>query len=328
MPIDRAANEEDKERVLRDWMIYDVVEALYSPLTEKSFVPQVNSRLQSVTERIKKDSGAKGLERFIRVIDEHLQKRAEEFSSGEIRISLPHLRSGEFYGISVKLDEELQTRTSFWNSRAREVLNDEGIDGLTSDPAGMLLALGMGYWLDYGNLMGEIGIVGERLAFNGKLDKDLYHLLGVTKNEWVIFTHIKHSHGNENKGLYEPIYQKMLDDPSHLTFKAYLASYERILRFMELNPSLDKIVSPGSWLYDPQLPEIDNRFAWVKEIAGKTVPVGLAKDVAPKQLEFALAGSARRRKLREEGRYEPVVTARVINREEIKEILSRQGHSS
>lgn len=77
---------------------------------------------------------------------------------------------------------------------------------------------------------------------------------------------------------------------------------------MKLNKQ-NVLLVPGTWLYDPNLPEISSATGWIGKTAEKIVVLGKAKDLDQIQLKFAISQSARRRKLYRQGKYQPQIAA-------------------
>lgn len=297
----------------------------YDP-TQKDFAPTRNERLLAGSRLMSTSEG--GEDAFTKAVRYQFVKARTAIDEGVLFVQNPSITIEKGHAIidpksvEVHLTPYTKERAQEWNDLAVQLLDDGGVEVLANHPAVMVVALGLAQWLDVGNLMLEPGYVGERLVYPGAPEMNLYQHFGVKPDTFVFFTHIKHK-----PGLYE---HGKVDGP-HLDRNTYLTSYRRIAELMRANQippdedmdvKLDTIISPGSWFYDPQLATIDpDRLGYVQEIAGNIVVIGPAENLRPKQLEFALSSSEKRRQLHKEGIYHPQLVARKITLPQIEKLL-------
>ena len=309
---------------------------------EKDFAPTRNLRLQEALDlmRFHPRGADYGEKVFQEVLLNKFVAAKQLLSSGKVQVEeslVAHFdRSGKAFiglrGVEIALTQYTLDRALEWNNLGQNLIkSSDGIIALIEHPAIMIHALGLGQWLDVGNLMLQPGLVSDRLLYPGASNIDLYKEFGVTPETFVWFTHLKH-----HPGLYD--YGKV--DGPHLDIGTYLQAYERIAELMKLNfPAkaegisdvrLSLIISPGSWYYDPQLAS-DPHLAYVQAIAGRVVPIGEAERLGfPKQVEFATLSSKQRlamyHRVDDRGNrvYSPMLTARSVSLHQIEDLLKQK----
>jgi hypothetical protein len=110
-----------------------------------------------------------------------------------------------------------------------------------------------------------------------------------------------------------------------LTQAEGVKSYYRIARSIEMQPDVKGLVTFG-WLYCPSTGQVTPRLAWLRDFfvqnGAVVTPIGLA----PNDAGF-LVGSEERRRLYEEGRYQPTMTCVLWSRRAMLEWASLHAAS-
>lgn len=297
----------------------DVFGAVHFDPFSDAFPPTRNHALQNAWELAKREPG--GDKVFQELVKEYLDSDRRIMFSGRVilrELSTRGYRAPFKPDVEIKITPKIQERGLWWNNYAKNVFEEKGVDGLITDPSHVPLALGMGQWLDAGNVFVEPRYVGNSLQFT-KANLDLYKQFGVKPDTFAVYPHIKHW------GLYRTPYRHLLED-ERLSAEATYKCFEEIQRLMSMN-KISHVITQGTWLLDPLLidkssPLYNEGFFWLSKVLKNPVEIGLADEINPVLRDYALAVSGQRKRAYDAGTYKPRVYASVVTLEELSEALS------
>jgi hypothetical protein len=309
----------DYERGLAIELHGDIFMALHFDPFNDAFPPIRNKGLLEAWEKANQKKG--GDEAFTKIVKENLSWSKGTMSIGEVvirDISTHGYRAPLKPDIKINITPKVKERGLWWNDYAKTVFENGGVEGLINDPTFICLALGMGQWLDTGNLMAEPRYVGNSLNYSERPDLDLYKHFGVKLETFAIYPHAKHW------TFYKEPFSQMIYD-KHLSAKAAYYSLKEIQELMEMN-KIKHLVIQSTWFLDPELtnsssPVYNEGFLWMKDVFKNTVEIGPADEINTVLRDYSIATSSKRKEAYEAGIYKPMVYASVVSSDELSESL-------